>query len=59
MPLTKRHKHRRIPFDAPGKATGWGMAGCLICTVTASFGFWWAAAITVVTALAGCWNGGS
>ena len=52
------HKRRKIPFDKPGKATAWGMAGCLVCAATASAGFTWAAVITVVTALAGCWNGG-
>ena len=52
------HKRRKIPFDKPGKATAWGMAGCLVCAATASAGFTWAEVITVVTARAGCWNGG-
>ncbi len=43
-------------FERPGKATGWGVAGCVLCTVFAAAGPGWALAITVVTALAGCWQ---
>jgi len=50
-------RKRRFPVDRPGKATAWGMAGCAGCAVMASAGLAWAVAITLVTALAGCWNG--
>ncbi len=43
-------------FDGPGKATGWGVAGCVLCYVFAGAGIGWALAITVATALAGCWQ---
>jgi hypothetical protein len=57
MSLSRSRKGSRIPFDKPGKATAWGMAGCLILAVSGSFGFGWAVAVTVVTALAGCYKG--
>ncbi len=43
-------------FERPGKATGWGVAGCVLCYVFAGAGIGWALAITVATALAGCWQ---
>jgi uncharacterized membrane protein YjjP (DUF1212 family) len=49
---------KRTPlFDKPGKATGWGMAGCMLCYLFASAGMIAAAVITFITGLIGCWNG--
>jgi len=48
---------RREPlFDRPGRASGWGIVGCLLCYVFARFGIGWTLVITVVTAFIGCWN---
>ena len=43
-------------FDAPGKATAWGMAGCGVCSAVQP-DWRWALIITIVAALAGCFNG--
>ena len=45
-------------LDAPGRATAWGMAGCLLLIPTAAWGMGWALAVTVFTALGGCYKGG-
>ena len=50
-------KRRKAPFDAPGRATAWGMAGCLLLIPTAAWGLRWALAVTVFTALGGCYKG--
>jgi hypothetical protein len=52
--VNPRKRPRERLFTAPGKATAWGMAGCIGCAITATAGFGWAVAITIVTALAGC-----
>ena len=44
-------------FDAPGKATAWGLVGCVLCTVAAHLGLGWILGITLFCALAGCFNG--
>ena len=43
-----------ILFSKPGKATGWGIAGCLLCAVFAWLGLRWALGFTLITGLAGC-----
>ena len=52
-----RGRNPRVVFDNPGKATAWGIIGCMLCTAFAGAGFMWAFVITLVTALIGCFNG--
>jgi hypothetical protein len=47
-----------MAFELPGRATAWGIAGCALCTAFDTAGAAWTLAITVTTALAGCWDGG-
>jgi hypothetical protein len=47
---------RKRLFSAPGRATAWGVAGCLACYVAAGAGFVAVLVVTVVAALAGCVN---
>lgn len=57
--IRARKAQTRVPhrlFDSPGKATGWGVVGCMLCFVFAGTGVGGALAITVITALAGCWS---
>jgi hypothetical protein len=43
-------------FDAPGKATFWGMAGCIVCSANPGGGVRFTLIVTLVTALIGCFN---
>jgi cobalamin biosynthesis protein CobD/CbiB len=47
---------RRKLFDAPGKATLWGVGACLLC-VAAHMTLGWIIAITILASLGGCFNG--
>jgi hypothetical protein len=43
-------------FDAPGKATGWGIVGCVICAAVPELGVKGQIIATIITALLGCFN---